>query len=272
MLESVFAEFIRSNRKILVLSGAGLSADSGIPTFRDTDGFWTVGSKNYMPEEMGTFEMYQKAPLEVWKWFLYRLGICRSAQPNIGHYAIRDLELLFGDRFRIISQNIDGLHHRAGNSKERIYEIHGTLDVCRCGSECSKTLYPFPNFSMQKEDEFTEEQKKALVCPACGNWLRPHVLWFDECYDEPFYKIDSTLRAAKECGLLLIVGTSGATTLPRAVVETALSKGAVCIDINKKTNYFSELLQKKKNGYFLQGPSSEILPQIVKTFQSLMQS
>ncbi|MCS7074996.1 MAG: RNA polymerase subunit sigma, partial [Bacteroidia bacterium] len=193
MLESVFQSFITSNQKLLVLSGAGLSADSGIPTFRDVDGFWTVGSKNYMPEEMSTLAMFRRAPLEVWKWFLYRLGICRTAQPNIGHYAIRDLEVLFGERFRIISQNIDGLHHRAGNSPERIYEIHGTLEVCRCSQDCTSQRYPFPDFVMQKDDWFTEEQIQKLKCPNCSAWLRPHVLWFDECYDEENYKFESTL-------------------------------------------------------------------------------
>lgn len=108
-LRNRLLEFYQGARKLTVLTGAGLSADSGIPTFRDKDGFWTVGSVNYMPEEMGTYEMFLEHPLDVWKWFLYRLGICLKASPNVGHYAIKELEDIFGERFQLITQNVDGL-------------------------------------------------------------------------------------------------------------------------------------------------------------------
>ena len=105
-LKKRLREFYDGGRKLTVLTGAGLSADSGIPTFRDVDGFWTVGSENYTPEEMGTYRMFCAKPLEVWKWLLYRKGICAKASPNKGHEAIRKLEEIFCDRFRLISQNV----------------------------------------------------------------------------------------------------------------------------------------------------------------------
>ncbi len=266
ILEERLTEFSSKKRKLTVLTGAGLSAASGIPTFRDKDGFWTVGSVNYMPEEMGTYEMFLQKPLEVWKWFLYRNTICLKALPNIGHFAITELEKIFEDRFRLITQNVDGLHFKAGTSQEKSYLIHGTLEKSRCGHECSSELYPFPDIRFEKGQDLTNAQIERLRCPKCGYYLRPHVLWFDERYNEKYYKLDSSLRVAKETGLLLIVGTSGATTLPQKIVESVLSKQGIIIDINPSENYFSAIARKKKNGYVLTGRSNDILPEFVEVF------
>lgn len=255
-----------------MLTGAGLSADSGIPTFRDIDGFWTVGSKNYMPEEMGTLRMFRQKPLEVWKWFLYRNTICSKALPNKGHYAITELEKLFGDRFRLITQNVDGLHRKAGTSEKRTYLIHGTLEKVRCGEECSKAFYPFPDFAFEKNQELTAEQIEQLKCPQCGDYLRPHVLWFDERYNEKHYKLDSSMRTAKETGLLLTIGSSGATNLPMLVTESVLSRQGTLIDINPNANAFSELAYQKKNGFVIRAKSSDALPEFVEVFSTLKNS
>lgn len=269
ILQGRLADFYSKARKLTILTGAGLSADSGIPTFRDIDGFWTVGSVNYMPEEMGTYKMFYEQPLEVWKWFLYRNTICSKAHPNIGHFAIKQLEDIFAERFKLITQNVDGLHFRAGSSREKTYLIHGTLEKVRCGKECSNELYSFPNILLNKGQELTIEQIELLKCTKCGHFLRPHVLWFDENYNEKYFKLDSSLRTAKETGLLLIVGTSGATNLPRIIVESVLSRQGIIIDINLKENHFSEIAEKKKNGYKLTGKSSDILPEFVEFFEKI---
>lgn len=269
ILQGRLTEFFNNRRKLTILTGAGLSADSGIPTFRDKDGFWTVGSVNYMPEEMGTYKMFKENPLDVWKWFLYRHTICSQASPNAGHFAIRELETIFSDRFRLITQNVDGLHFKASTSRDRTYLIHGTLEKSRCGSECSPALYPFPDFIFNKGDELTAGQIEKLKCPNCSNYLRPHVLWFDEYYNEKYFKLDSSMRLAKETGLLLIIGTSGATTLPQKIVERALSRQGVIVDINPNDNYFSELLRKKKTGFAIKGKSSDVLPEFVQFFNNL---
>jgi NAD-dependent deacetylase len=266
-LQQRLIEFYNKSRKLTVLTGAGLSADSGIPTFRGKDGIWTVGSVNYVPEDMGTFEMFTSHPLEVWKFFLYRFNICFPAVPNAGHYAIRELEDMFGERFQLITQNVNGLHFKAGSSRERAYCIHGTLEKVRCGSECSNDSYPYPNIPFVKGQELTEAEIELLKCPTCGNFLRPHVLWFDEMYNEKFYKLDSSLRVAKETGLLLIVGTSGATNLPRRIVESALQRGSTVIDINLNLDYFGKMIQTRKNGHIITGPTSEVLPELVTFFK-----
>lgn len=268
-LHERLVEFYQGERKLTVLTGAGLSADSGIPTFRDVDGFWAVGSKNYMPEEMGTLRMFRQKPLEVWKWFLYRNTICSKALPNKGHVAITELEKLFGDRFRLITQNVDGLHHKAGTSEKRTYLIHGTLEKVRCGEECSKQFYPFPDFEFEKNQELTAEQTEQLKCPQCGEYLRPHVLWFDERYNEKHYKLDSSMRTAKETGLLLTIGSSGATNLPMLVTESVLSRQGMLVDINPNANAFSELAYKKKNGFVIRAKSSDALPEFVELFSQL---
>ena len=260
-------DFYKKTRKLTILTGSGLSSDSGIPTFRDKDGYWTVGSENFMPEEMGTYTMFLKRPLEVWKWFLYRNTICSQALPNIGHFAVTELENIFNDRFRLISQNVDGLHFKAKTTRERTFLIHGTLEQTRCGKECSNDLYSFPQIPFSKGDDLSEEQIEKLKCPKCGEFLRPHVLWFDETYNEKYFKLNSSLRTAKETGVLLIIGTSGATTLPQRIVESVLSKQGIIIDINPNENYFSEIAQKRKNGYVLTGKSSDILPEFIEVFR-----
>jgi NAD-dependent deacetylase len=132
------------NKKISFLVGAGLSAESGIPTFRGADGYWVSGSKNYKAEEIGTYRMFQLASQEVWKWFLYRKSVTEAAQPNQGHRMLKEIETILGEQFALISQNVDSLHRKAGNSEERTYLIHGDFDFVRCGDECSNERYPFP--------------------------------------------------------------------------------------------------------------------------------
>src|SRR5512138_2460273 len=126
-MEQRLAELLEGVRakdgKVVALTGAGISAESGIPTFRGAEGYWVVGSRNYMPQEMATLEMFERAPEEVWRWYLYRFGICRDASPNAGHAALVSLEDALGDRFTLVTQNIDGLHRRAGS--RRVYTIHG---------------------------------------------------------------------------------------------------------------------------------------------------
>jgi NAD-dependent deacetylase len=271
-LKKRLRDFYHGERKLTVLTGAGLSSDSGIPTFRDEDGFWTVGSANYTPEEIATYEMFCAEPLQVWKWTLNLKHICKKAVPNGGHQAIGRLEEIFGDRFRLITQNVDGLHLAAGNSEARTFCIHGTLEHCRCAVECSEELFPFPAFSLEKGEELTNEQEKKLKCPRCNLFARPHTLLFDECYDEKYYKWDSSLRVSMETGLLLIAGTSGATNLPRLVVKNALAARAIVIDINKKADYFTPLMRRRKNACTLRGSCSDILPEFVACFHEFAEA
>jgi NAD-dependent deacetylase len=253
------------NKKVSFLVGAGLSAESGIPTFRGKDGYWVSGSKNYKAEEIGTLKMFQVASREVWKWFLYRKSVTEAASPNRSHTMLKEIEDILGDHFALISQNVDSLHRKAGNSEERTFLIHGDFDFVRCGDECSDQLYEFPkNISLEKRDKdvISPEEWEALRCPKCGEDLRPHVLWFDEYYNEKYFKKDTVLRISKNTGLLFILGTSGATNLPRTIAENVLAKNGMVVEVNIEESYFSQLLQNKKNGIIIRQETSPFLTEL----------
>jgi NAD-dependent deacetylase len=261
-LASILAEVRAANGRVVALTGAGISAESGIPTFRGAEGYWVVGSRNYMPQEMATREMFERAPEEVWRWYLYRFGVCRGARPNAGHEALVRLERALGERFTLITQNIDGLHRRAGSA--RVLCIHGDAAWVRCADGCELGLVDLPPFPPRGKDEpFSAADRKALTCPRCGGWLRPHVLWFDEYYDEAHYRMDSALRAAGAAELLLVVGTSGATNLPMQIGRLVFDRGAAMVDVNPEENPFAELAGLSPRGFFARGSACERLPGIV---------
>ena len=255
---------IPSSPTILVLTGAGISAESGIPTFRGSEGYWVVGSRNYMPEEMATQRMFVAHPDEVWRWYLYRFGLCRHALPNLAHTALVDLESSFGERFRLVTQNIDGLHRRAGSSVERTFCIHGDSAYVRCSRECGTGLLPLTDVEVTSlENELTKETQARLKCEHCGAWLRPHVLWFDEYYDEENYRADSAIRAAAQADVLLVIGTSGATNLPMQIANLCARRGATIIDVNPEPNPFGDMANRNKYGITIRQTACEALPQIV---------
>jgi len=250
---------------VLALTGAGISAESGIPTFRGKEGYWTVGSKLYHPQEMATNSAYQRMPEEVWQWYLYRRTVCRAADPNPAHEALVTLERAMDDRFRLITQNVDGLHLRAGSSMERTFQIHGNIDFMRCGRDCCTELWPIPEqiAPVEKGRGLTDDELALLTCPRCGERARPHVLWFDECYDEPLFRFESSLRAAASAVLLIVVGTSAGTNLPVQVVQLAARSGATIVDINVDDNPFAGIARSLPNGHAVQGKAAAELPAIV---------
>lgn len=251
--------------RVVVLTGAGISAESGIPTFRGADGYWTVGSRHYHAQEIATEAFFARHPEAVWGWYLYRHGVCRAAQPNAGHLALVDLEEALGDRFLLLTQNVDGLHLGAGSSPERTYQVHGNLHFMRCAGACSPSVVPVPeSFGDRPEGEpLADAEAVKLRCPGCGGWMRPHVLWFDETYDERCYRFESALRAAERADMLLVVGTSGATSLPLHVGTIAARRGAAIVDVNPEENPFGELASRLAVGCHVRGPAAQVLPQIV---------
>jgi len=261
-------KLIKDQGQLVVLTGAGISAESGVPTFRGEEGYWTVGSSNYRPEEMATNAMFQRFPDEVWQWYLYRRGVCNRAEPNPGHRAIVKMEALLKDSFTLITQNVDGIHARAGSSTKRTYEIHGNINRMRCSNECSKKIFPMPEDApnKSKQDPLTPEDRARLICPKCKGLARPHVLWFDECYDEDFFRFNSSIEAAVKADFLLIVGTSGATNLPMRVGSIAAQKGAVLVDVNPQANPFSRMAEQG-NGFFVQAAGGAALTEMVKVME-----
>ncbi len=264
-IQSTLKNTFQSSKNITILTGAGISAESGIPTFRGPEGYWSIGAKEYHPQEMATYSMFCRQPDEVWKWYLYRMGICQGAAPNPGHLALVDMEDLFQDRFTLVTQNVDGLHLRAGNSLDRTWQIHGNVSYMRCAQECSVEVYPIPATvsAKTKDESLTESDKEALRCPRCCGPSRPHILWFDESYNEHHYHFDSSIQAAQETDLLIIVGTSGATNLPNQVATQVKSRGGIIIDINIEENPFTDLALQDGNGFFIKETSTSALPAIV---------
>ena len=274
-LENLLKEFRDGDGRLTVLTGAGISAESGIPTFRGPEGYWTVGSREYRPEEMATQAMFSRDPWEVWAWYLYRRTVCAGAVPNDGHRAVVAMEALFEDRFRLITQNVDGLHLTAGNSDVRTYQIHGNLNFMRCARGCCHTLFPFPDEVeyKAKNQPVTRKEKELLRCPRCGGLSRPHVLWFDECYDEALFQAETAFQWAATTDLLLVVGTAGATTLPMHIGNVIYKNTrAILIDVNITGNPFRLLAQNHPRGVVLDGPGGEHLKKIVSIWQGLSKS
>ncbi len=253
--------------QVVWLTGAGVSAESGIPTFRGKEGYWTVGAREYHPQELATFEAFSELPEEVWAWYLYRRGVCHAAAPNAGHRALVELERALGDDMLLVTQNVDGLHRRAGTSEARMYEIHGRIDQMRCARECTPARYPVPDgvdTAWDKARKIGAAERALLVCPRCGGPSRPHVLWFDESYDEPRYRFDSSQRAAAESALLVVVGTAGATTLPHRMVSTVARRGAPLLVVNADPSPFSEVAESLPRGAFWSTTSAAALPALVE--------
>src|SRR5215216_8205809 len=186
---SAAAEHLRAARRVAVLTGAGVSAESGIPTFRDAmSGLWA----KYRPEELATPEAFRRNPALVWRWYAWRHGLVSVAEPNAAHRALAEMERRVPD-FTLITQNVDGLHRRAGS--RNILELHGSLERARC-SRCD-ARQPFPAGSGEGGPP---------PCPACGAPLRPGVVWFGESLPEQ--ALEAAFGAAQACDLFLSVGTS----------------------------------------------------------------
>ena len=272
-LEKSLHEFAKGTGRLTVLTGAGISAESNIPTFRGPEGYWTIGSKEYQPQEMATYQMFAQKSDEVWKWYLYRLGVCKRALPNQGHHALVEMEALFKNRFTLITQNVDNLHIRAGNSLDGTFQIHGNVFFMRCFKECTRNVFPIPEAltGKEKNDPLTGQDRQLLLCPHCGSRTRPHVLWFDEIYNEHYYRYHSALKVARETELLIVVGTSGATNLPNQVVWEVKQRNGIILDINIEKNPFSNAALSSRQGVFLQQPGGKALPDIVQYFKSVLE-
>lgn len=255
--------------RVVIVTGAGISAESGIPTFRGKEGYWTIGSKEYHPQELATLAAYTKLPREVWHWYLYRRTVCRKAAPNPAHYALAELERALGDDFTLISQNVDGLHLEAGNSRERTLEVHGNIDYMRVhqdGSKAKPIRIPHAMPMLGKHDPLTDELW-ALLVDERGRPTRPHILWFDEYYDEGLYRASSALDAARACELIVVVGTSGAAAIPWNASAEALRHGAAMIVIDPERGEFVDVVldpKLRQRAAWLRGGAVEWMPRLVE--------
>jgi NAD-dependent deacetylase len=251
---------------IIALTGAGISAESGIPTFRGKEGYWTDGSREYHPQELATREAFGRLPDTIWAWYLYRRTVCRRAEPNEAHRALADADAALGDRFLLITQNVDGLHLRAGSPLERTFQVHGNIDFMRCGADCGPDVWPIPELigALDRGDALPDAWKQALCCLRCGEGARPHVLWFDEFYDEERFRFESSLAAARRAAVVISVGTTATTNLPWHVVETAVRAGAALIDVNPDDNPFADLARRHPRGAHVRANAAAALPRLAR--------
>jgi NAD-dependent deacetylase len=260
----------RQPRRIVVLTGAGISAESGIPTFRGPAGYWVVGPRAARPTTRTEFEA---DPRGTWAFHLHLRQVFAAAQPNLAHDSLARLEQGIGDDFRLITQNIDGLHRRAGNSAARTYELHGSCSLMRAvDGDPLPIEIPEHVRSVETDASLPDATWDALVMPD-GARARPHVLWWDEAYNEMQYRSESSLAAGRGCDLLIVIGTSGAAALPYAITAQAvLEAGAALIDINPDDNPYAEHardLAEQGRGVWLRGTASRWVPEVVAQLLAL---
>ena len=264
-MQQLVRQALAAKGPIVFLTGAGISAESGIPTFRGPEGYWRIGSRNYHPQDLATHEAFEEMPEEVWAWYLYRRGVCRAAQPNDAHRALVRCEAAMGDRFLLVTQNVDGLHRRAGNSAERIYEVHGNTDYMRCEAE-HPVVRPIPPdlpVDWPKDKKLDATERQLLGCTEHARLHRPHVLWFDESYDEPLFRLESTMAAVADAAMLVVVGTSGSTTLPALMVRSAARGGIPLVCINQDESPFTEEARNSARGLVILGAATVAVPALV---------
>ena len=252
--------------RFVFLTGAGISAESGIPTFRGPEGFWSHGSRVYHPQELATWAAFSRDPQLVWPWYLWRRQRCHEAHPNAAHMALVELERELGDRFTLVTQNVDGLHGRAGNSPERTYEIHGNIDYYRCVNDCGPRKAVPELDHISRDGEFHVSWGDPLECTPCRAWMRPHVLWFDECYDEPNYRYQSAMEAISQADILVVVGTTGTTSLPAHMLQIASMRGIPVVDINPEDNPFARTAMNGP-GVWLQCSATDGMGQLLHALE-----
>lgn len=224
-------------RAVAVLTGAGISAESGVPTFRGAGGLW----RQFRPEELATPEAFARDPRLVWEWYDWRRQKIAAAEPNAGHRALVRLERQ-APRFALVTQNVDGLHERAGS--RRVIRLHGDIWSVRClgcGQSRREERVPLPELPPH--------------C-ACGGLLRPDVVWFGEALPAGAWaEAEQAVRASE---VLLVVGTSAVVYPAASLIPLARTAGARVIEVNPEVTAFSSLVDSS-----LRGTAGEILPQLV---------
>lgn len=212
-------ERLRAASSVVVLTGAGTSAESGIPTFREAQtGLWA----RYRPEDLASRAAFTRNPRMVWRWYAWRRELVRHAEPNAGHLALAALERQFPS-FAVITQNVDGLHQRAGSS--RVVELHGNLFVDRCFREGEMV-------------EPADPEGEPPTCPHCGGPVRPGVVWFGE--DLPAAAMADANALLRRCQVLIVAGTSGLVWPAAGLPGLARSLGAWVVEINPERTPISE--------------------------------
>jgi NAD-dependent deacetylase len=245
-IPSEIIQRLRSAGSIVAFTGAGVSAESGIPTFRDAlTGFWA----KFDPLELATPQAFRRDPEKVTRWYDERRGMAALCKPNPGHIALAELERLTldrGGRFMLVTQNVDRLHQSAGS--RHVVELHGALRVWRCtacGEEKEELGGPFGQYPP--------------LC-ACGGIRRPAIVWFNEMLPEDALAVAEA--AARSCDVFFTLGTSGTVYPAAGLIEQALHARAYVVEVNPERTSFSDLVDCS-----LRGRTGQVLPEIIAALQ-----
>jgi len=233
--------------KISCLTGAGISAPSGVPTFRGETCLW----KNFRPEELATPQAFSRQPALVWEWYDWRRGLIAKCEPNRGHQVLAEWSRRYKD-FTLITQNVDGLHERAGT--ENVIRFHGSIWLLRCWDACEAS-------PAEWWDESESFDKYPPPCPYCSGYLRPGVVWFGEGID---HQVLSSSVDATNCDIFLSIGTSAVVYPAAGLIAQAKSQGAYIVEINLEPAAGSSAVD-----LFLQGSADQILAKLEKKILEL---
>lgn len=239
-----FIEKLKNSKRLVFFTGAGISAESGIPTFRGKDGIWN----KFKPEELANFNAFIRNPQMVWEWYNHRKRIIQESKPNAAHTTIAEIQNYFED-VTVVTQNIDNLHRRAGSKK--IFELHGNIERNFC-VDCKK----FHN----EELDFNSGVPKC----ECGGLIRPDVVWFGEYLPED--QFNGGEKAALNCDLFFVVGTSAVVYPAAGLVYSAKHSGAAIVEINLEE---TEITTQVDYSFF--GKAGEVLPKIFEEYKSVVQ-
>lgn len=238
LVMATFADHLRTARHVAVLTGAGISAESGIPTFRDAQtGLWS----HFNPEELASPDGFARNPALVWRWYAERRVKACAAQPNPAHYALAELAKRV-PQLTLITQNIDGLHQRAGSP--HVIELHGSLHRARCTVDGS----------VHTTWDYDEELPQ---CPNCGAMLRPDVVWFGELL--PRRALETAWEAALDCDIFMSIGTSGVVEPAASLPRVALGRDAAVLILN-----LEQTTAARPPLFTISGKAGEVLPRLVR--------
>lgn len=207
---------LRTAKRITILTGAGISAESGIPTFREAQtGLWA----RYDPQELATPQAFRRNPRLVWRWYEWRRSLASSAEPNAGHRAIARMQTLV-PQLALITQNVDGLHQETGSIN--VIELHGNLRRNKC--------FENDHIVPPGREVLAADLQGPPRCPQCDSLLRPDVVWFGEALDRD--AIEAAYRAAQRCDVFFSIGTSALVHPAATLPYIAMDSGAVTVEIN----------------------------------------
>jgi NAD-dependent deacetylase len=230
---------MRAAQRLAALTGAGISAESGVPTFRDAmTGLWA----RFRPEQLASPAAYQSDPRLVWEWYAWRREMIAKAQPNPGHLALVEFERHILN-FTLITQNVDGLHHRAGS--RQVLELHGNIQRIKCMDKGHLV------------ESWAESDTIPPRCPKCGAMLRPDVVWFGE--NLPLETLQAAWEAAETADVFLSIGTSTMVEPAASLPFAAQQRGAVVVEVNPHETPLTRIAD-----FSLRGPSGVVLPALVQ--------